>query len=362
MEDNFLSFAAPDSSDNQRKIIHIDMDCFFAAIEMRAHPQLCQLPLAVGGSAQERGVLSSCNYLARQYGLRSGMSTSMAQRRCPDLVLLPVRMKEYQKVSRNIQRILQYYSNHLECGLDEAYVDVTGSCLYQGSATHIAASIRKTIYEAERLTASAGVAPNKLLAKIASDWNKPNGQFVVAPEAVPAFMHSLAVEKIPGVGPRTTASLHKMRIYTCKELQTLECSELMQLFGRFGYSLYFLCRGIDSSPVEPPGLPKSVGVEETFSINLNNINHCMVKLRDLFLELRRRMERYSNQQIHKIFVKVKFHNFRLTSVERICFQANLSAYEELLKIAYARDGGGIRLIGVGVIFSEEGPRTLPLPL
>lgn len=175
-----------------RKIIHVDMDCFYAAVEIRDNPTLANKPVAVGGPANKRGVICTCNYIARCFGIHSAMSTMTASKRCKDLVVLPVDMAKYKRVAKNIHAMFREYTAIVEpLALDEAYLDVTGSSHYQGSGTWIAEAIRQKIWEEERLTASAGVAANKFLAKVASGWNKPNGIFVIPPAAVPQFIVSL---------------------------------------------------------------------------------------------------------------------------------------------------------------------------
>ena len=193
-----------------QKIIHIDMDCFYAAIEIRDNPDLSTKPVAVGGSTDRRGVLTTCNYVARKYGIHSAMATATALRKCPNLIVLPVRMQLYKDVSSEIRDIFYQYTELVEpISLDEAYLDVTDSNHCYGSATWIASRIRKEIFNKCRITASAGVAPNKFLAKVASDWKKPNGQTVITPEDILDFVAKLKVEKINGVGKVTAEKLHR---------------------------------------------------------------------------------------------------------------------------------------------------------
>jgi DNA polymerase-4 len=207
---------------DQRKIIHIDMDCFYAAVETRDNPDLQGKPVAIGGSANKRGVLSTCNYEARTFGLHSAMLTATALQRCRQLVLLPVNMQKYRQASTQIHQIFHRYTDLIEpLSLDEAYLDVTDNTDCQGSASLLAKQIRSEIEQELRLTASAGIAPNKFLAKIASDWHKPNGQFVIPPEAIEEFMIELSVKKIPGVGKVTAEKLHKLGISTCGQLQNI---------------------------------------------------------------------------------------------------------------------------------------------
>src|ERR1700733_7638141 len=225
-----------------RKIIHLDMDCFYAAVEMRERPELAGQPIAVGGGSR-RGVVTTCNYEARKFGVHSAMPGFQARERCPDLVFLPVRFDLYRAESARIRAILRDYTPLVEpLSLDEAYLDVTGLNRY---AWDIAREIRKRIFDETRLTGSAGIAPNKMLAKIASDWRKPNGQFAITPEQVEAFMRDLPVRKIWGVGPKSAEKFRSQGIRTCADLQQIPMAELMCRHGKWGRELYDLARGHD---------------------------------------------------------------------------------------------------------------------
>ena len=241
-------------TDPPRKIIHVDMDCFYAAIEMRERPELRGQPVAVGGS--RRGVLTTCNYEARKFGCRSAMPSFQALRLCPDLVLLPVRFDLYRKESKRIRSIFTSFTDLVEpLSLDEAYLDVSH---LRSEAASIAREVRERIREETQLTASAGIAPNKFLAKIASDWRKPDGQFEIRQEDIESFLRDLPVEKIWGVGKRTAKKIHALGAQTCGDLQGFTILELDRRFGRFGQELFNLCRGIDSRRVNPNRERKSV--------------------------------------------------------------------------------------------------------
>lgn len=249
-----------------RKIIHVDMDCFFAAVEMRDNPALRDIPIAIGGSRVQRGVISTANYPARKYGVRSAMPTAMALKLCPHLTLLPGRFDAYKEASSHIQEIFSRYTSLIEpLSLDEAYLDVTHSVHCHGSATLMAQEIRQTIFNELNLTASAGVAPVKFLAKIASDLNKPNGQYVITPEEVPAFLKTLPLSKIPGVGKVSAAKLESMGLRTCEDVQRSDLALLLKRFGKFGRVLWERSQGIDDRDVNNERLRKSVGVERTLS-------------------------------------------------------------------------------------------------
>lgn len=237
-----------------RKIIHVDMDCFFAAVEMRDNPALRDIPIAIGGSRERRGVISTANYPARKFGVRSAMPTGMALKLCPHLTLLPGRFDAYKEASNHIREIFSRYTSRIEpLSLDEAYLDVTDSVHCHGSATLIAQEIRQTIFNELQLTASAGVAPVKFLAKIASDMNKPNGQFVITPAEVPAFLQTLPLAKIPGVGKVSAAKLEAMGLRTCGDVQKCDLVMLLKRFGKFGRILWERSQGLTSATLTANG-------------------------------------------------------------------------------------------------------------
>jgi len=333
-----------------RKIIHIDMDCFYAAIEMRDNPALIGKPVAVGGLSNQRGVLCTCNYEARKYGLHSAMPTAKALKLCPNLVLMPVDMAKYKTVSQEIGKIFQNHTEIVEfLSLDEAFLDVTKSTLYRGSATLIAEAIRREIKNKQGLTASAGVAPNKFLAKVASEWRKPDGLFVIRPQDIDSFMNPLSVSKIFGVGPVTYQKLSNIGVKTCGELQKFSLDELIAVFGSFGVKLHKLCRGIDEREVEVARERKSISVEETYSSDLPDQEIGVLELPELFERLVRRLKNIGDLRITKIYVKIKFNDFSRTTVERVNSEKlELKLYELLFRNGCNRYHKPIRLIGLGV--------------
>jgi len=344
-----------------RKIIHIDMDCFYAAIEMRDNPPLRNQPIAVGGSPDKRGVLCTCNYSARQFGIRSAMASAYAMKLCPELLILPVDMPKYQHESQRIHEIIRQYTDIVEpVSLDEAYLDVSGVSIFQGSATRIAHALKKQIAEQCQLIASAGVAPNKFLAKVASDWHKPNGLFAITPKQIDAFMRDLPVEKISGVGKVTHKKLLQHGIITCADLQSCSVQHLINLFGRFGGYLYQICRGIDNRPVETQYQRKSLSVEQTFSIDLPDLDACVSQLPTLFSQLEQRMNRLKNKpsmKIRSLFVKIKFSDFTLTTVQTTAKRLSFPMYHALLCKRY-KDAKPVRLLGLGIHFrNTAGPET-----
>ena len=340
------------SNNRQRKIIHIDMDCFFAAIEMRDNPRLKNKPIAVGGAANRRGVLSTCNYIARKYGLHSAMPTAKAIKLCPQLILLPVNIEKYQKVSSILERIFRQYTPLVEMlSLDEAFLDVTNCPYCKGSATLIARAIKARIKKILNLTASAGAAPNKFLAKVASDWQKPDGLFVITPEQISEFVKTLPVKKIYGVGKVTEEKLKEMGIFTCADLQKLSLDALTARFGKFGIRMYQLCRGVDDQPVEVAHIRKSLSVEETYPYDLITLTDCSAQIPDLIQKLNARLQYAQEYKINKQFVKIKFFDFTHTTVEQISDGANPDTYYKLLTTGYNRQKKAVRLLGVGVGFA-----------
>ena len=344
-----------------RGIIHLDMDCFYAAIEVRDRPSLRGKPVGVGGARDRRGVLTTCNYEARKFGVRSAMPTFMALQRCPNLIVLPTRFDVYRREAVLIRGILHRFTSLIEpLSLDEAYLDVTE---HPGAPGPLAQVIRGTIFRKTKLTSSAGIGPNKLIAKIASEKNKPNGQFEVTPEQVPEFMEKLPVRKIWGIGEKTERKLEELGAKTCSELQRFSRPELVDLFGKFGLDLYELCRGIDHRRVEPDRPRKSLSTEETFAVDLTTVEQCEEKLEDLFQELMGDLaQKESSREIRKIFVKLKFNDFTRTTAERAGLAPTLQDFRSLLSEAFARTGKPVRLIGVGVRFAETTPENAQMDL
>jgi len=337
----------------RRKIIHLDMDCFYAAIEQRDHPELRGKPVGVGGSRDRRGVLTTCSYEARPFGVRSAMPTYLALQKCPQLIVVPVRFDVYRRESQRIREIFAAFTPVIEpLSLDEAYLDVS-SLPFDPAA--VALEIRERIREETGLTASAGIAENKLLAKIASDMNKPNGQCVVPPEGVAAFMENLPVRKLWGIGGVSAQKLERRGIQRCGELQSLAKVELHAIFGRFGLELYDLCRGLDERPVQPRRLRKSLSTEHTFQQNLATLAECERGLAILHAELMRDLAAARDPRpVRKVFVKLKFSNFTRTTAECVATEPALPILNTLLEQAVRRGAGlPIRLLGAGVRFAEE---------
>jgi DNA polymerase-4 len=344
-----------------RAIIHLDMDCFYAAIEVRDRPSLRGKPVGVGGARDRRGVLTTCNYEARKFGVRSAMPTFMALQRCPNLIVLPTRFDVYRREAAVIRGILHRFTSLIEpLSLDEAYLDVTA---HPGAPGPLAREIRSVIFRQTKLTSSAGIGPNKLIAKIASEINKPNGQFEVRPEQVSDFMGKLPVRKIWGIGEKSERKLEELGVKTCGELQRFSRPELVDIFGKFGLDLYDLCRGIDHRPVEPDRPRKSLSTEETFAADLSTLDRCDEKLEELFQDLMADLaQKESTREITKIFVKLKFNDFTRTTAERAGLVPALEHFRLLLEEAFARTGKPVRLIGIGVRFAEPLPESAQMDL
>ena len=342
-----------------RKIIHVDMDCFFAAVEMRDNPALRDIPLAIGGSRVQRGVISTANYPARKFGVRSAMPTATALKLCPHLTLLPGRFDAYKEASNHIREIFSRYTSRIEpLSLDEAYLDVSDSEHCHGSATLIAQEIRQTIERELRLTASAGVAPVKFLAKIASDMNKPNGQFVIAPHQVAEFVRALPLAKIPGVGKVSAAKLENMGLRTCGDVQNSDLAMLLKRFGKFGRILWERSHGIDEREIHNDRQRKSVGVERTLAEDIHEWPECEAIIENLYPELERRLAKVKpDLLIARQGIKLKFNDFQLTTQEHVWPRLNK---EDLIATAHKawderRGGRGVRLVGLHVTLLDPQP-------
>jgi len=344
-----------------RAIIHLDMDCFYAAIEVREQPALRGKPVGVGGARDRRGVLTTCNYEARAFGVRSAMPTFMALQRCPQLIVLPTRFDVYRREAAAVREILYRFTPLVEpLSLDEAYLDVSA---HPGEPGPLAQAIRDLIFQKTKLTASAGIGPNKLIAKIASTMRKPNGQLEVASAEVAQFMKDLPVREIWGIGEKTEKRLQELGVRTCGALQRFSRPELVDFFGKFGSELFDLCRGVDDRPVQPDRPRKSLSTEETFVNDLETLEQCEERLGELFEELMADLaQKETARRVTKIFVKLKFADFTRTTAERAGLEPTLTGFRALLTEAFARTGMKVRLIGIGVRFADSDHAELQMPL
>lgn len=317
---------------------------------MRDNPQLLGKPIAVGGLPDKRGVVATCNYEARKFGIHSAMASATARKKCPDLIIIRPDMEKYRVASQQIHEIFRQYTDVIEpLSLDEAYLDVSDCSQHHGSATQIAAEIRALVKDKVKITISAGIAPNKFLAKIASDWNKPDGQFVITPAEVDAFVAVLPVKKLHGVGKVTAQKMQRLGITTCKDLRNLDAEQLEKHFGSFGKRLQQLSQGIDDRPVCTERIRKSISVENTFPQDLPDLNNCLQQLDTLHGQLLKRVAKMpDNLQIHKQFIKIKFHDFVQTTVEMLSATTAPENFSTLCEQGFSRGERPVRLIGMGV--------------
>jgi DNA polymerase-4 len=339
------------TSNNPRKIIHIDMDAFYASVEQLDYPDLRGKPLAVGGS-EIRGVVSAASYEARRYGVRSAISGIQAKKLCPDLIFVPPRFDRYKEISKQIRKIFLEYTDLVEpLSLDEAYLDVTENKKGNPSATLIAQEIRQRIFEEVGLTASAGISVNKFVAKIASDYNKPNGQKTVHPDEVAAFLEKLDVKKFYGIGKVTAEKMYKLGLFTGIDLKQKPLEYLEKHFGKSGLHYFQIVRGIHESAVKPNRKIKSVGAERTFSENLSSEIYLEERLLNIAKELENRLKK-SKIAGKTITLKIKYSDFTLQTRSKtmpyfITDKAIIAEVaKELLYQERLRDS--VRLLGISI--------------
>ena len=325
------SIFAHESGSIMRKIIHIDMDAFFASVEQRDNPELRGKPIAVGYDGP-RGVVSTASYEARPYGVHSAMSIAQAKRRCPDLIIVPCHFERYKEVSGQIHEVFHEYTDLVEpISLDEAFLDVTENKKGIALAVDIAKDIKQKIFERTSLTASAGVSYNKLLAKIASDMRKPNGIYIVHPERAMNFIARLPIEKLWGIGPKTAIKMHEMGAFTGEQLRNISYNHLVQVFGKMGKVYYDFSRGIDERPVVISRERKSVGCERTFLEDLHVKSKIVIELYHITLELVERLNR-SKFEGRTLTLKLKWD--ATTQITRSLTQEKiLRTKEDILPLA-----------------------------
>jgi DNA polymerase-4 len=352
-----------------RKIIHIDADAFYASVEQRDNSEYRGKPLAVGYAA-ERGVVAAASYEARKFGVHSAMPSLTALSKCPHLIFVPARFELYREISMQMRNIFLEYTDLVEpLSLDEAYLDVTANKPGIASATIIAQEIKRRIKETTGLTVSAGVSVNKFLAKIASDWKKPDGLFVILPEDVESFVEELKIEQFWGVGKVTAAKMRELGIHTGRDLKKLEEGELVRLFGKAGHIYYQNARGIDNREVEPNRIRKSLGAEETFMTDLGDRMELREKLREIADEVWRRTSKRDFCG-RTVTLKIKYADFREVSKRRTLsrpiedFYTFWSVSLDLLDTVEFDSQRRIRLMGLSVSGAREtdamGDRQLKL--
>ena len=291
----------------QRKIIHVDMDAFYASVEQHDHPELRGKPVCVGGG--KYGVVAAASYEARKFGIRSAMPGKLALEKCPELIVIKPRFQRYKEISQQIRQIFYEYTDLVEpLSLDEAYLDVTENKKGIESANQIAREIRKTIFEETGLTASAGISVNKFLAKVASDYNKPNGQKTIHPIQILEFMEELPIEKFYGIGKVTANKMHQMHIFKGSDLKKKSLEELIRIFGKSGNYYYHVVRGIHRSEAKPHRIQKSVGVEETYWENLLDEESVFKQLKLISEDLQERLHRKEIRG-KSLTLKIKYRDF-----------------------------------------------------
>ncbi len=355
---------SPDFLKDIRKIIHVDMDAFYASVEQRDNPELRGKPVAVGFGAK-RGVVAAASYEARRFGVHSAMPSVTALRKCPDLIFVRPRFETYRAVSNQIHEIFSEFTPLIEpLSLDEAYLDVTENLAGLPTATEVASRIRARIREETALTASAGISYNKFLAKMASGQRKPDGQFVIPPQAGPAFMETLAIGKFHGIGPATEARMNRLGIRLGADLKGRTLAFLQEHFGKSGPYYYWLARGIDHRPVRPERVRKSVGAEDTFSNDISDFEGASAGLQPLMAKVWAHCERHG-LQARTVTLKVKFTDFQLITRSRTLprpFSAPAALEAAVLQLLgplfpLAKD---IRLLGV-TLSSFDAPDEPDVP-
>ena len=334
-----------------RKIIHVDMDAFYASVEQLDNPELKGKPIAVGGGGK-RGVVSAASYEARKFGVRSAMPGAQARRNCPDLIFVRPRFERYAEISKRIRKIFYDYTDLVEpLSMDEAYLDVTENKKGNPSATLIAQEIRQRIFDEVQLTASAGISINKFIAKVASDYNKPNGQKTVNPEEVLEFLEGLDIRKFYGIGKVTAEKMYQLGIFTGKDLKSKSKDYLSERFGKSGRYYYYVVRGIHSSEVKPNRIRKSLAAERTFSENLSSEIFMLEKLQHIAQEVSKRLNK-SEVAGKTVTLKIKYSDFSLQTRSKtlpyfindegiILETAKELLYQEKLK-------NSVRLLGISM--------------
>lgn len=333
-----------------RKIIHIDMDAFYASVEQHDFPELKGKPLAVGGGMY--GVVAAASYEARKFGVRSAMPGKIALEKCPQLIVVKPRFQRYKEISQQIRKIFYEFTDLVEpLSLDEAYLDVTENKKDMESANDIAREIRRRIFEETGLTASAGISINKFLAKVASDYNKPNGQKTIHPTQILDFMEDLPIEKFFGIGKVTANKMHELHIFKGSDLKKKSLDDLLKLFGKSGNYYYNVVRGIHNSEVKPHRIQKSVAVEETFWENLLDEEAVFKQLKIISEELEIRL---SKKEIKgkSLTLKIKYKDFTQytrSKTQEVYFDGNLDFYETAQKLWELRPfDKPVRLLGLSL--------------
>ena len=332
------------------------MDSFFASIEIRDNPNLQNKPVAVGGKANERGVLTTCNYLARKYGLHSAMSSKTATQLCKELIILPVDITKYRKISKEIFKIFKCYSRKIEpVSIDEAFLDVSESGYCQGDPEEMAKQIRSCIKADFGITASAGISSNKLIAKICSDWKKPDNQFSICDDEIQNFIKTVSLKSIPGIGKVNFKKCKTLNMTSCSDMQKISKDELIRIFGSYGYTLFNLVRGIDNREIETNRTRKSISVEDTFLHDLNDTTLCVQQLSILYTKLieRCKSSNVNTNDVREIFLKIKFNDFETITRQRKSLKIELNEFKNLFDSNIVKIVKPIRLLGIGFRLNDK---------
>jgi len=356
-EDNNQAEPSP----RQRKIIHVDMDAFYASVEQRDNPNLRGKPVAVGGS-RERGVVAAASYEARKFGVRSAMPSVTAKRQCPDLIFVKPRFEVYKAVSQQIREIFAEHTPIIEpLSLDEAYLDVTENLQSIPLARDVALAIRSKIKEVTGLNASAGISYNKFLAKLASDYRKPNGQYVITPEMGPAFVENLPIGKFHGIGPATSTKMNALGLYTGLDMRNQSLEFMQTNFGKAGSYYYWISRGVDNREVRADRIRKSVGAENTFSSDLTEFEAMAAELQPLIDKVWQHCEGKAARG-RTVTLKVKFNDFEIITRSRsVAVAVSSRADLEHLSIALLQNempfSKPVRVLGVSLSSLQSCDRT-----
>ncbi len=346
-----------------RKVIHVDMDAFYASVEQRDNPQYRGKPLVVGGSPEKRGAVAAASYEARQYGVHSAMPSRIALQRCPHLIFAPPRFEVYREISEQIRTVFRRYTELVEpLSLDEAYLDVTVNHLGITSATEIAKQIKASIQAETGLTASAGVSVNKFLAKTASGMNKPDGLTLILPDEAEAFVEALAIEKFYGIGPATTEKMYELNIRTGLDLKQWSEDDLFKKFGKVGRFYFQIVRGIDERLVNPNRIRKSIGAENSYEPDLEDRAAIENALEAITREVHRRIERHGAKG-RTLTLKVKFSDYRQMTRSRtvlnlIDSESEILAFSKELLRGIALQNEKVRLLGITLSSLDSEPEHL----
>jgi len=332
------------------------MDSFYASIEISEKPFLKDKPVAVGGKPAERGVLTTCNYIARRYGIHSAMSSRIAMSLCKNLIILPVDIEKYKAISKEIFKVFKCYSKKIEpISVDEAYIDVTHSEYCRGDPEEMAKQMRACILKDFKITASAGISCNKLISKICSDLKKPNNQYRICDDEIPEFIKNVRLNKLPGIGKVNFKKCLDLNMEYCEDMYNYSVDELVKIFGVYGNTLYNFIRGIDNRNVDISRIRKSISVEDTFLNDLSNTEICISKINYLFEKLIKRCKTNNVPQnlVKEIFIKIKFNNFQTITRQSKCDEINPESFIHLFTNNIDTIRRPIRLLGLGFTLKDK---------